>query len=134
MMLIIVIPLLIMYKWFADVMDGAVARGCGRVSALGGSLDTAADIAFNLISIVILCNLLFDWRVWSFLSWSVAIALTIFPWALMLVVNRTPDVLSDHGLFKNGDNIVNYTLWVLAENSFVCCAALSALYVVLSMS
>ena len=47
-----------LYKWLADVLDGAFARHCDRSSALGGALDTAADAMFLGVAAALLLSAL----------------------------------------------------------------------------
>lgn len=127
------VPALVMYKWLADVLDGAIARSCDRRSRLGGLLDTLADGAFTAAAIVLLASarpgshrLALDRRLWA-----LALVAAALPW-LAIAVAHGPGALVEHSAFKSGDSAVGAAAWVASENTFVICAAISVAYAALS--
>ena len=133
--IVLAVPALAMYKWLADVLDGAVARHCKRTSNVGGALDTFADVTFFAAMTLLLLTAapgpvserrLHDWHVWA-----VAITAALLPWIAIAWANG-PGSLHDHGEFKNHDSALNTVIWLLSENTLLLIAAFSILYVILA--
>lgn len=127
------VPALAMYKWVADVLDGAIARTCDRSSKLGGALDTLADATFSTVAVVLLISarpgydrLARDPRVWA-----VAALASALPW-LALAGSHGTGALSDHASFKNGDSVLGTAAWLASENTFVLCASFAVAYALLA--
>lgn len=125
------VPLLMMYKWFADVVDGPVARQCGKASVLGGLLDTLADWMFMVAVGGMGIRMLLSDRLAVWEAYCVGAILASVPWAI-LVAGSGWKALTDHGVWKNGDGGLKETLiWNLTENTFVTITAAAVAYAVL---
>jgi phosphatidylserine synthase len=128
------VPLMMMYKWLADVVDGPIARRCDKSSRLGAALDTAADLMFIAVGYVLLTECVLPARKLgrrSLRLWAEAVAVAAAP--LLLQLASSADAVVDHGSFKDFSNPVNATMWVLSENSFVLIATVAVVYVVFSL-
>lgn len=122
------VPALMMYKWFADAIDGPIARGCDATSALGGLLDFAADSLFVAVSYVVFCQAVR--RPLSARVFVEAATAALLPW-LVIATLYGPRALIEHGDFKNNDNIVNTVMYFLVENTFVLILVQAAVYAAL---
>lgn len=127
------VPILFMYKWFADAVDGPVARTCNRTSSLGGLLDTSADYLFTAVAIALFLNLLLPRRFPALttpLFLLAALAASI-PW-LALLAAHGPRALYDHAVFKNNDTPLAAFAYTFSENTFLVILALSVAYAYLA--
>lgn len=122
------VPLLMVYKWFADVMDGPVARACGKTSKIGGVLDTLADYLFTVAVYVMFMDVLGSRR-GSRVVLEGAV-LSALPFALIVMVNGM-NAVHHHVDFKNSDSRVNAYVWGASENTCVVIGTFAVLYMVL---
>ena len=122
----LIVPLLMMYKWFADVIDGPVARTCNKASKLGGTLDASADYLFMAVSYVMFMKLFYPNRN-ELRVWVEGLFVAAVPWLLIIIVNG-PNALHSHADFKNSHNIINLIMLLMTENTFVLILSLSLIY------
>jgi outer membrane protein assembly factor BamB len=126
------VPICMMYKWFADAVDGPVARTCGRSSALGGALDSMADWMFTVIVIAFGLEMLQRQdkrRQWSRVAvWAVALLAASLPWAALVGMHGW-HALWDHGVFKRDEGgWVSAAVWNFTENTFLVIAGVAVAY------
>jgi phosphatidylglycerophosphate synthase len=122
-----IVPLMMAYKWFADLVDGPVARTCDKTSALGGALDTSMDVAFSAAAYAIIADLVRRGPSLARLLCE-GLLLGSLPFAAAAVANG-PRAWYSHGEFKNADSALNRALWITSENSSVVVLVVAALYV-----
>lgn len=125
-----IVGALMMYKWFADVLDGPVARRCRKTSVLGGLLDSAADFVFVVVVFVLFMNLLYP-KVNTSYWWLVGTSLCSLNWIAGAWFNGV-DVWHRHSDFKNKNNQVNTILWAISENTFVTTLIVALFYIVMA--
>jgi outer membrane protein assembly factor BamB/phosphatidylglycerophosphate synthase len=126
----VLVPLLIMYKWFADAVDGPVARACGKSSNIGGFLDSLADYIFAACAYIVIVNTLFPKR--NILIVGIeGFLVAAIPWAIIVAVNGT-SALYSHADFKNSHSVINSLIWYATENTFIMLIMLAIVYIVLN--
>jgi phosphatidylglycerophosphate synthase len=128
------VPLLMLYKWLADVLDGAVARACDRSSSLGGALDTAADALFAAVAVAALLSSAAPRRFAPLgtATWAVAALAALLPWAAIAAANG-PRALYEHSAFKTSDGAINSAAWFASENTLLITLVLAAAYYALAV-
>lgn len=91
---------LILYRWLADCLDGAIARKYNKGSKLGHYLDTFSDIIMGFITIYFIQKYFIN------LSFEIVLFLYIF---FIYIYNKLFDFMSNHDKLKNPvkNNILN---------------------------
>lgn len=118
--LISLIIVLFSFKVLGDCFDGAVARACNKVSELGGLLDGVSDMLFLMAVAWLMFSSMFkDISIY----WGALMSLlVILLWVLVLVFVGGPIVMIDHNMIKEGESILNTTMWFIIDNIVITSA------------
>jgi phosphatidylglycerophosphate synthase len=118
--LISLIIVLFSFKVLGDCFDGAVARACNKVSELGGLLDGVSDMLFLMAVAWLMFSSMFkDISIY----WGALMSLlVILLWVLVLVFVGGPIVMIDHKMIKEGESILNTTMWFIIDNIVITSA------------
>ena len=103
--------MLLTFRYFTDIMDGAVARKYNKVSKIGGYLDTINDTM--LISFY---SGYFLWKITKNINYSIILTTLIF--IMMISFLFCKSSLSDHSnLKKNTNSIFDNIIKFLVNNT-----------------
>ena len=105
-----IIALLLISRWFTDVMDGNVAREYNKTSKLGGLLDTITDTSFSMILIYLVTFKFFANIIYARIA-SISCGLYI----ISFMVYRNS--IFDHANIKTGDTWLEYFTALCVENT-----------------
>lgn len=125
----IVVPALMMYKWWADAIDGPIARKCQKTSNIGGFLDSSADYVFTAVVYYMFMMRLYPKRSETRV-WIEAFLVASLPWILIVAANGKSAIHS-HSQFKNDDNLINALMWFLVDNTFAIILILAIAWVMI---
>ena len=118
---IYILFLSLFYRWLADILDGAIARKYNKQSKLGHYLDTLSD------SILIIIGLHFI--LISILNFSFYIS-SIFIILILMFLFIRYNILESHKNLKkyNKHNLIDYTIQLFTNNSYIYFTILFLLY------
>ena len=113
----------IIYRWFADCLDGAIARKYKKGSKLGHQLDTLSDVIMGFITFYFIQKHLFNW--------SLNICLIIYI-IFVVIYNYLFDFINTHDNLKNSkkNNIIDYSVSFLTNNTIIIYVLLIIQYIV----
>ena len=108
-----IVNILLTFRYFTDIMDGAVARKYNKVSKIGGYLDTINDTT--------LISLYFGFFIWKKTkNVNYSISLGIFSLFLMITFLYCKKSLSDHShLKKDSNTLFDYLIKFLVNNTIL---------------
>ena len=94
------VTFLILYRWLADCLDGAIARKYNKGSKIGHYLDTFSDIIMGFITIYFIQKYFIN------LSFNTVLILYII---FIVIYNKLFNFIDNHNMLKNTDkkNILN---------------------------
>jgi len=115
-----IIAMLLLLRWFTDVMDGNVAREYNKTSKLGGFLDTVTDTSFSMI-LVYLVALKFYGVITYAVVWSALCGIYIICYMAYC------GSIFDHANIKTKDTILKYCVTLFVENTLIAYAGIVVL-------
>lgn len=128
----VIIPVMMMFKWFADAVDGDLARKCKCTSDIGGMLDALADAVFVAIVVALFVDGIlgkrYTWaKITSPVLIPVCLMLSMMPW---IVIGLTSgwSAIAQHSQFKNDSGMLNTILWNVTENTIITIGITAILY------
>jgi phosphatidylglycerophosphate synthase len=111
------IAILLLLRWFTDVMDGNVAREYNKTSKFGGFLDTITDTSFSMVMVYLITLKWSNNIIYAIMS---GISLGICMISYMMYHNS----LCDHTNIKVRDTIWDYCMALCVENTIIVYIAL----------
>lgn len=106
-----IIALLLLLRWFTDVMDGNVAREYNKTSKLGGLLDTLTDTSFSMILVHLVAL--------KFYGVTCATVLGILCGMYIICYMLYCGSIFDHANIKTNDTILKYCIALFVENTLI---------------
>ena len=106
-----IIAILLLLRWFTDVMDGNVAREYNKTSKLGGLLDTITDTSFSMILVYLVAL--------KFYGATYATVLGILCGIYIICYMSYYGSIFDHANIKTNDTILKYCVALFVENTLI---------------
>ena len=112
---------LILYRWLADCLDGAVARKYNKGSKIGHYLDTVSDIIMAFITVYFIQKYFIN------LPFNFVLILYIF---FILIYNKTFNFINNHNNLKNTqkNNFINNIVVFGTNNTIITYIFLILIY------
>jgi len=112
---------LILYRWLADCLDGAVARKYNKGSKIGHYLDTVSDIIMAFITVYFIQKYFIN------LPFNFVLILYIF---FILIYNKTFNFINNHNNLKNAqkNNFINNIVVFGTNNTIITYIFLILIY------
>lgn len=103
--------LILFFRWFADCLDGNVARKYNKTSKLGNILDSISDLMMMTIFYLYTC-----WKIYTYLFTMFMTFIYLYMGYFTVYENN---IFESHDKLKKGGDMIKNGIVFLVNNSFI---------------